>query len=189
MRLHPNVRALRPLVEVSTTRVSAPRRHRVHALNRENSGDHQGGKAGARDTSDVSGHASAPGQASLASSSGKASAGLKSVLVVDDEEALCRIASFWLKSLGYSVRVAHSGSEALNILRNERFDILFTDIIMPGGMNGVALAEEAVCLYPDITVIFTSGFASVVLEKEDLPGPLLSKPYRKADLLGVLSGV
>jgi len=104
------------------------------------------------------------------------------VLVVDDEQALCELACDWLESLGYQPTGVHSPAAALERLAAEPFDILFTDIIMPGGKDGLALAREARSRHPHLRVVLTSGYAQGLTDNASLPGPLVNKPYRKADL-------
>lgn len=104
------------------------------------------------------------------------------VLVVDDEPALCELACDWLESLGYRPTGVHSPAAALERLTAEPFDILFTDIVMPGGMDGLALAREAKSRHPHLRLVFTTGYAQAVTDTPDLPGTLINKPYRKADL-------
>lgn len=101
------------------------------------------------------------------------------VLVVEDEEDLRDVAAGLLRELGYQVVVAESGPEALKIVRSGApIDLLFTDIVMPGGMTGVQLYEAARRLRPDLPVLYTSGYAhSVVEEIETISDKLLSKPY------------
>jgi CheY-like chemotaxis protein len=81
---------------------------------------------------------------------------------------------------------AVNGPQALEVLKREHgFDLLFTDIIMPGGLNGRQLADEARKLCPGLRVIFTSGYAetSVVHDGQlDQGVHLLNKPYRREDL-------
>jgi DNA-binding LytR/AlgR family response regulator len=88
------------------------------------------------------------------------------------------------------VLVAHDGREALAIVNGpERIDILFSDIIMPGGINGAQLAIEARRLRPDIKVLLTSGYTAAALSNEHgLPEelPVLSKPYRRDELAAQL---
>lgn len=95
-----------------------------------------------------------------------------------------------LKSLGYKVVPAASATEALAIAADGTpFDLLFTDIVMPGGINGRELAEQMVAARPSLRVLFTSGYAH---DSRHAPGgitmgaPLLTKPYRKAELEGFL---
>ena len=104
------------------------------------------------------------------------------VLVVDDEEALCELACLWLESLGYRARAAHSAAAALELLEREPFELLFTDMVMPGGMDGMALAHKALALRPGLRVLITSGYAQRLLDKPNPPGQFLPKPYRKKEL-------
>ena len=121
--------------------------------------------------------------------------GGETVLVVEDDEAVLAMAIESLTDLGYRVLVAHDSHEALAIVKgSERIDILFSDIVMPGGINGANLAVETRRLRPDIKVILTSGYTAAALSNEHgLPEelPILSKPYRKdelADQLRVIAG-
>ena len=104
------------------------------------------------------------------------------VLVVDDEPELCELASAWLQSLGYSVRCVHTGAQAIAALEQNDYDVLFSDVVMPGGMDGLALASEATRRWPAMKVLLASGYARGLAERADLPWQLLNKPYRKADL-------
>jgi CheY-like chemotaxis protein len=91
-----------------------------------------------------------------------------------------------LETLSYRVLVASSGAEALTILRGGAVpDLLFTDVVMPGGLNGWDLAAEARRILPNLRVLFTSGYPQEALSRRDqfkADAPLLSKPYRLADL-------
>ena len=95
-----------------------------------------------------------------------------------------------LKDLGYAVLSARDAAEALDRLgQPDRVDILFSDVVMPGGMNGVQLAVEARRLRPALRVLLTSGYTASSLSSDhgissDLP--FLSKPYRREDLAGIL---
>ena len=108
------------------------------------------------------------------------------VLLVEDDDLVRRHAAALLKSLGYTVSVAADGHEALALMRNgERFDLLFTDVVMPGGLNGRQVAEEAERLQPGLPVLFTSGYTdTAMVEHGHLPPgvQLLPKPYRRQDL-------
>ena len=91
-----------------------------------------------------------------------------------------------LIALGYSAVSAPDGPTALNRLRNgEYFDLLFTDVVMPGGMNGRQLADEAVKIRPGIKVLYTSGYTDDTIMRQgrlDEGVLLLQKPYRKGQL-------
>jgi signal transduction histidine kinase len=112
---------------------------------------------------------------------------ISTVLVVDDEVALCELSAIWLTSLGCKVTIAHSAAEALEHLAKKRYAILFTDIVMPGGMDGVELAKKALLLQTHLKVLITSGYADRLSEDKELPGELISKPYRKIDLINAIS--
>ena len=104
------------------------------------------------------------------------------ILVADDEPELCELACTWLSALGHAATGVHSSAQALERLP-EGFDLLFTDVLMPGPMDGLALAREALLRQPALQVLIASGYAqSLVDNTTTLPGPLLNKPYRRHDL-------
>ncbi|MGE3539130.1 MAG: MASE4 domain-containing protein [Candidatus Tectimicrobiota bacterium] len=109
------------------------------------------------------------------------------VLVVDDEAELLDIAVTYLQELGFQTLQAPDGPTALNIAaRVPALDLLLTDIVMPGSLHGVALAQELRHQQPDLRVIYASGFpASVLTERNQLyiDGPLVNIPYRKEQLV------
>ncbi|HTV28212.1 MAG TPA: PAS domain S-box protein [Xanthobacteraceae bacterium] len=114
------------------------------------------------------------------------SAGSEAILAVEDDPNIRATVVRQLRDLGYRVYEADGAAAALRILdAAEPIDLLFTDIVMPGGLNGKQLAIKARAARADIKVLFTSGFpgssdaAGAQLEPGD---SLLSKPYRKADL-------
>ena len=80
----------------------------------------------------------------------------------------------------------HSPAEALQRLP-QGFDLLFTDVVMPGPIDGLELARQAQERFPALRVLIASGYAqSLVDQAHALPGPLLNKPYRKPDLARAL---
>lgn len=91
-----------------------------------------------------------------------------------------------LESLGYTVIAAVAGDEALEKLRaNPGIDMLFTDIIMPGGMSGWELADLARHVRSGLPVVFSSGYALETLVEKGLASArsiVLTKPYRRAEL-------
>jgi PAS domain S-box-containing protein len=112
--------------------------------------------------------------------------GSETVLVVEDDPTVRAQAEQQLRALGYKVSSAADGPSALAALAaNPMVELLFTDVIMPGGMNGRQLAEEAAKVKPGLKVLFTSGYAEdAILHQGRLePGMhLLNKPYRRRDL-------
>jgi PAS domain S-box-containing protein len=112
--------------------------------------------------------------------------GKETVLVAEDDPFVRSYAVTTLSSLGYNVIEAVDGREALHKLNDgARPDILFTDVVMPGGINGWDLAEQARKIRPGLKVLLTSGYALETLaERGRLPrgAIILNKPYRKAEL-------
>jgi signal transduction histidine kinase/CheY-like chemotaxis protein len=109
----------------------------------------------------------------------------ETVLAVEDEPAVLAAVVENLTDLGYRVLAARDASEALERLRGEeRVDILFSDVVMPGGMNGVQLAVEAGRLRPGLRVLLTSGYTDEALSEHSVPVdvPILTKPYRREEL-------
>jgi len=115
----------------------------------------------------------------------------KTVLVVDDEADLLELAIAYLEEMGYRVLYANDGEQALQVLAREpEIDLLVTDIIMPGGMNGVDLARRVRMARPGVKIIYSSGFPSDALAQKSgtrIDGPLLSKPYRRDAFVAAVS--
>ncbi|MDR3538365.1 MAG: ATP-binding protein [Acetobacteraceae bacterium] len=101
------------------------------------------------------------------------------VLVVEDEPSVLEMAVECLEGMGYATLTAADAQAALAQLRHaDRVDVLFSDIVMPGGMNGVQLAIEAMRLRPNLKVLMTSGYTATSTRQElPLGVPLLMKPY------------
>ncbi|MCM2563739.1 PAS domain S-box protein [Lutimaribacter sp. EGI FJ00013] len=112
--------------------------------------------------------------------------GEETILVVEDDGLVREHVVAQLKGLGYRVFQASAGPEALEILQQvPEIDLLFTDVVIPGGMGGRAVADAARQLHPGIKVLFTSGYTenSIVHNGKLDPGvELLSKPYRREQL-------
>ena len=112
--------------------------------------------------------------------------GTETLLLVDDEMALLELAEESLQELGYRVLTANNGKQALQKLAEERtVDLLFSDVVMPGGINGFELAEQAVVLLPGLKVLITSGYTEKTIMRNGqarFSENMLSKPYNQADL-------
>ncbi len=112
--------------------------------------------------------------------------GNETILIVDDEVDLLYLADKYLTELGYKTYQAENASQALEILaRHKNIDCLFSDVVMPGGMNGYELAQIATEEKPELKVLITSGFTSKTVTQKGrilFSTQILSKPYRKANL-------
>jgi PAS domain S-box-containing protein len=109
----------------------------------------------------------------------------ETVLIVEDEPDLLDVASSLFMSMGYDVMTAASGTDALGLLASRDVDILFTDVVMPNGMNGVELAAYTRQNYPNIKVMLASGYPqpALRLDRSKLGEfAFVSKPYRLSDL-------
>ncbi|HEX3882815.1 MAG TPA: PAS domain-containing protein [Stellaceae bacterium] len=106
----------------------------------------------------------------------------ETVLVVEDNAGMRLVVRRQLVELGYQVVEADGAAAALDVLQRQKVALLFSDVIMPGDMNGIALAKKAIETWPAIKVILTSGFPDTHLGNEVANIRLLSKPYRRADL-------
>jgi len=134
-------------------------------------------------------------QASAAPPAGQrtTAAGSETILVVEDDDIVRGYVEGELKALGYRVIVTRNGPAALEILRGpETIQLLFTDVVMPGGLFGPELAREAARLRPDLRILMTSGYSEHPVEALDGLGrevQILNKPYRRHDLAMMLRSV
>jgi len=114
---------------------------------------------------------------------------LGTVLVTEDDPDVLTITAETLRLLGYEVHTATNAMEALAVLnRGTPIDILFTDIVMPNGMSGIALAREARRLRPDIRVLLASGYSRDRMEAdEDMA--FIAKPYQMPELARLLEAI
>jgi CheY-like chemotaxis protein len=112
--------------------------------------------------------------------------GSETILVVEDDGLVRDYVLMQLRSLGYAILSASDPASALQLVeKGEDFDLLFTDVIMPGGMNGRQLADEIKKLKPHIKVLYTSGYDENVIVHNGRLDPgveLLPKPYRNSEL-------
>ena len=119
--------------------------------------------------------------------------GNETVLIVDDEEALRDLAKLLLTGLGYTVLTAANGDEALKILETDiKIDLLFSDIVMPGKLDGNKLAIVAHQQYPTLKILLTSGYAhkrdDALSENNEYLSTLLAKPYSQLELALAIRG-
>lgn len=103
------------------------------------------------------------------------------ILLVDDDDEVRTVTSEMIGELGYRIETVATGEEALARMRVERFDLLITDVLMPG-MNGVELARRTRTLDADLPILFSSGYADVQMFGEELSDEsVLKKPFRIAE--------
>ena len=139
----------------------------------------------------VEGVAKLPSAPALQTHSPDVSTG--TILIVDDEVDVLEVASTCLSELGYTVLTATDGFSAIQVLEGrDDIRVLLTDILMPGGMNGVELAHRAVAIHSNIRVIYCSGFPADALAERDLSlakGSLLRKPFLRSELMAIVCEV
>jgi PAS domain S-box-containing protein len=107
------------------------------------------------------------------------------VLIVEDEPAVLEVASDIFDSLGYDVVTATDANEAIKVLDdNPDIDVLFSDVVMPNGMNGVELSRKAREMRPNLRILLASGYPMSALPSEGLGAGVsfISKPYRWTEL-------
>jgi CheY-like chemotaxis protein len=114
----------------------------------------------------------------------------KEVLLVDDDDFVRLSLKTKLLRMGFNVTTANSAIEAVAVLeRSSAFDLVLTDVIMPGGMSGADLVREIQKRWPHIKTLMSSGYTqSAVLGKVQMPPDvkLLTKPYSNADLTNAI---
>jgi CheY-like chemotaxis protein len=113
----------------------------------------------------------------------------ETVLVVEDNPAVRRVVLRQLRELGYRVLEADRAAAALEILQHQPADLLLTDVVMPGGLDGIALARIAAERWPALKIVLTSGFPQARVDGNgEILGnlQLLSKPYGRTDLAAAL---
>jgi CheY-like chemotaxis protein len=117
----------------------------------------------------------------------------ETILVVEDDDRVQQLTIKRLELIGYQVLEAHDGPTALEILgRGDEIDLVFTDLIMPGGLSGWEVAIRARELRPGIKVLLTSGYAEELVRGDNLQREqlkVLRKPYQRADLVAALRDV
>ena len=113
------------------------------------------------------------------------------ILVVEDQEAVRAVACGFLEDFGYEIIEAGDGFDALSKLQeHDDIDLMFSDVVMPGGMNGFDLAQAAQSMKPALKVVHTSGYPKGAMVHQDEPrfkeGFIIMKPYRREDLQKII---
>jgi len=116
--------------------------------------------------------------------------GTETIMIVEDDPMVLASVTTQFQTLGYRILSASNATEALALVDGgAKFDLLFTDVVMPGHMNGRELADVMAKRCPGLKVLFTSGYtqSAVIHHGRLVPGVLLlTKPYRKQDLARML---
>ena len=113
------------------------------------------------------------------------------ILVVEDQEAVRAVACGFLEDFGYEIVEAGDGFQALAVLQeHDDIDLMFSDVVMPGGMNGFDLAQAAQSLKPQLKIVHTSGYPKGAMVHQDEPrfknGYIIMKPYRRDELQKII---
>jgi CheY-like chemotaxis protein len=114
------------------------------------------------------------------------------ILLVEDDVSVAAVTEAMLIDFGHQVHRAANADEALRILWSEvELDVLFSDVVMPGSMNGVDLAKQAVAQRPSLKVLLTSGFAGESLDDwlSQSAWPFLRKPFLSTELATALANL
>ena len=110
------------------------------------------------------------------------------VLVVDDDALVRQAICLQLGDAGFDTIIAANGMQALQLIEaGEPFDILFTDMVMPGGVSGLALAEALERLRPQVRAVVSTGYVDTELPDHGANWVLLRKPYTSEQLFAALS--
>jgi PAS domain S-box-containing protein len=113
-----------------------------------------------------------------------AGSGKAKILLVEDNEDVRQLGQAMLEGHDYTIVAAASGEEALRLLDEHRdVDLLFSDVIMPGGMTGVQLAEQASRRRPDLAILLATGYMEQLPDARQPAFPVLPKPYKENELL------
>lgn len=114
--------------------------------------------------------------------------GGRRLLLVEDDAGVSAIAVELLTGLGLDVEAVETGPDALAALADSRFDVMLSDVVMPGGMTGIELARICAERHPDLRILLTSGYAGDDVDEalSDAPWPFLRKPYSGEQLRDAL---
>jgi signal transduction histidine kinase len=136
-------------------------------------------------------HATAPkAVASEAAADSQLARACRTILVVEDNHSLRRTVLRKLHQLGYRTLEAEGSAAALRLIEQEKVDLVFTDIVMPGELDGIELARRVQAQWPAIKVVMTSGYSAAELgdriAASGIPAQVLRKPYRGEELSRLL---
>ena len=118
----------------------------------------------------------------------------ETILVVEDDPKVLRLTATRLEELGYQVIATTNGPKAMDILkRREDIDLVLSDVVMPGGMTGFDVADQALALRPDLKILLATGYAKGIKPRDpasaEIDHIILRKPYGIKELAGTLRGL
>ncbi len=115
----------------------------------------------------------------------------ETVLIVEDDKTLLSVAVELFEAMGYETLTAGDALKALNLLEMQQIDVIFSDVVLPKGLNGVELVERAKQLHPDIKILLASGYPFDKIEHDSAldENSFVSKPYRVAQLQAKLEAL
>jgi signal transduction histidine kinase len=121
---------------------------------------------------------------------GRQAESLGTVLVVEDDVDVAEVAVAILASCGYETRLVYRAQGALDLLqRGEKIDLVFSDIVMPDGMNGLELAAQVAREHPDLPVLLATGYSDALSDAEGQGFQIIGKPYRTGELCDRVSAM
>lgn len=118
--------------------------------------------------------------------------GKERILVIEDSPALRELVEEMLGSLGYETLLAEDGPTAMDLVdAGVKFDLLFTDVVLPKGIDGVEVAGRINQIKPDLKVLYTSGYPRDAMSRHGLKAEakLLTKPFRRAQVAAMVREV
>lgn len=132
----------------------------------------------------------APGEIAAADEPAEAETGSERILIVEDDPAVLSVCLDMLNGLGYRCEVAADAAGALHRLTGDQgYDLLFSDVVMPGGLNGIELARRAQAMRPELKVLLTSGYLGDAVQGLSHEFALIEKPYERTALATRIRGV
>jgi len=124
-----------------------------------------------------------PAEAAATGETADAETGSERILIVEDDPAVLSVCLDMLNGLGYRCEVAADAAGALHRLTGDQtYDLLFSDVVMPGGLNGIELARRAQAMRPELKVLLTSGYLGDAVQGLSHEFALIEKPYERAAL-------
>ena len=132
---------------------------------------------------------SPPDQEERADTAMSQASGEARILVVEDDEEVRATTGAYLRESGLDVQEARDADEALEVLQRERFDVVVSDIIMPGSMNGAGLAKAIRRDWPSLPILLVSGYSDSAAGARGLGIAVVPKPYDLSELERILRGM